>query len=67
MLHNEKFQVLFPKFNGLFGIINLKYNITASIGVATLNSNETQDSWLKRCDDYLYQAKSTGKNKVVFS
>ena len=40
--------------------------ITASIGLATHLPGEGMDEWLKRCDDMLYQAKSAGRNKVIF-
>lgn len=40
-------------------------SITASIGVATLNSNEELTSWMKRSDENLYRAKLEGRNKTV--
>ncbi|RCU50546.1 diguanylate cyclase [Corallincola holothuriorum] len=39
--------------------------LTASFGVAELVLNETTDSWLKRADARLYQAKDSGRNQVV--
>lgn len=39
--------------------------VTASIGVATLQTDESWDEWMKRCDKNLYRAKQDGRNKVV--
>lgn len=39
--------------------------VTASFGVATFRNDEKTDSFLKRVDDALYSAKTSGKNKVV--
>ena len=39
--------------------------ITVSIGGALLRSDETIESWLKRADDLLYQAKTTGRDRAV--
>lgn len=46
--------------------VNDHENITVSIGVATLNHNETFsfDSLMKQADKLLYKAKQEGKNKV---
>ena len=41
-------------------------NITISIGVSTYIKDDTIDSLIKRADDGLYQAKATGRDKVVF-
>lgn len=40
-------------------------HITVSIGIATLQPGETRESWMKRCDDKLYQAKSEGRNRIL--
>lgn len=40
--------------------------ITVSLGAAVWLSNTTMDSWLKRADDALYQAKSDGRDRTVF-
>lgn len=39
--------------------------IAASFGVAELYKNEDTSSWLRRSDEALYQAKATGRNRVV--
>lgn len=40
--------------------------ITCSFGIATLRKNEGADSFIKRGDKLLYEAKRRGKNIVVF-
>lgn len=39
--------------------------ITCSIGVADLRADEDPETWLKACDNLLYQAKNNGRNRVV--
>ena len=39
--------------------------VTASFGVARFQPDDTQLSWVKRADVALYEAKSTGRNRVV--
>ena len=39
-------------------------NITASLGIAERHPGDTQESLLKRADEYLYQAKQGGRNQV---
>jgi len=41
--------------------------VTVSYGVATLQPDETVENWLIRADSALYQAKETGRNRVVFA
>lgn len=38
--------------------------VTVSLGVASLRENEDWDSWLKRADESLYEAKARGRNRV---
>jgi diguanylate cyclase (GGDEF)-like protein len=38
---------------------------TASIGVTALRSDDTTDSFVKRADEAMYQAKHAGRNQVV--
>jgi len=40
-------------------------NITASFGVSMLKENDNEESFLSRVDEALYDAKNTGRNKVV--
>jgi diguanylate cyclase len=44
---------------------NEKRVITFSAGVALMAPNETQHSLIKRADEAMYQAKKSGKNRVV--
>lgn len=39
--------------------------VTVSIGVATLETHENWDDWMKRCDKNLYRAKQDGRNRVI--
>lgn len=39
--------------------------VTASMGVATLENAESADDWLRRADEHLYAAKEAGRNKVI--
>ena len=41
--------------------------VTVSFGVASLQADDSVDSWLERADAALYRAKETGRDKVVFS
>jgi len=41
-------------------------NITCSFGIATMRKNESADSFIKRGDKLLYEAKRCGKNIVVY-
>lgn len=43
------------------------FSVTASIGVAVLGPGDTGKSWLARADAALYEAKSSGRNRVVFA
>ena len=40
-------------------------NFTVSIGMAELKSGDTPDTWLRRTDAALYNAKQTGRDRVV--
>lgn len=41
------------------------HSVTVSIGVATLHPKEDWTTWMQRSDDYLYRAKSAGRNQVM--
>ena len=47
----------------LFTELNLK--ITASFGSTQLKNEDTEESLIIRADNFLYEAKNSGKNKVV--
>jgi len=40
--------------------------VTCSFGVAILEENETGENLLKRADEKLYEAKETGRNRIIF-
>lgn len=42
-------------------------SVTISIGVAELRPDESWESWAKRADDSLYEAKNKGRNRVVLN
>mgnify|MGYP003624123453 CR=1 FL=1 len=42
-------------------------NITMSFGIALVKENDTSESLLKRADIALYEAKNSGRNKVVIN
>lgn len=48
-------------------IANAPVSVTASFGVAEQRPGETQNEAIERADDAMYQAKDTGRNKVVSS
>jgi len=39
--------------------------VTVSIGVAGLDSENDWEQWMKACDNNLYEAKNSGRNRVV--
>jgi diguanylate cyclase (GGDEF)-like protein len=43
------------------------FSVTASIGLAVLGPGDTGKTWLARADAALYEAKSAGRNRVVFA
>ena len=40
--------------------------VTASFGVTEYQSGETLDRWLRRVDDLMYQAKTTGRDRICY-
>jgi diguanylate cyclase (GGDEF)-like protein len=50
-----------------FIVQNSTVKVTASLGVAELHGEDTIAAVLKRADEALYEAKQTGRNKVVVS
>lgn len=41
--------------------------ITASLGVSTLRDDDAVESFIKRADEAMYQAKNSGRNRVVIA
>jgi diguanylate cyclase (GGDEF)-like protein/PAS domain S-box-containing protein len=54
-IHQGIQHIIFPEVN----------QVTVSMGVVEHHVNETIDDIVKRVDDYMYQAKRTGRNKVI--
>lgn len=50
-----------------FHVQGLNIKITISVGGAMLRPGETKESLLERADDAMYEAKRTGRNRVVFA
>ncbi|HVY29188.1 MAG TPA: GGDEF domain-containing protein [Polyangiaceae bacterium] len=46
---------------------NEHFSVTASVGVAVLGPGDTGKTWLARADAALYEAKTAGRNRVVFA
>lgn len=41
------------------------HEVTMSIGIASLQPDDNLDEWVKRADEKLYLAKSSGRDRVV--
>lgn len=50
----------------IFQYQNKKMKITVSAGISLLNCNDTIDTLIERADHYLYRAKNSGRNQIVF-
>jgi diguanylate cyclase len=46
---------------------DFKVCLTASCGLAEFNPEETADDVIRRADEALYEAKRTGKNRLVLA
>ncbi len=53
--------------NEIFVHNDLKLSFKASMGIAEYIKGETVDEWMKRADDALYEAKTTGRDKYSVS
>ncbi len=60
---SEKLRTCIEKDKTLYHITN--QSITASFGLTALNETDTMDSFMKRADEGLYEAKRKGKNQIV--
>lgn len=61
----KKIKNYIKKNENLFLVNNTKINLTLSIGIATKQLNDTEDSLIKRADEALYTAKNKGRNCFV--
>ena len=77
----EEFLITCPETN-LKGILHLAESIrnlveqykfrtakklTISLGIAVVQEDDTLDSIVNRADKYLYKAKESGRNRVVYN
>lgn len=53
--------------NHVIKMNNEKLTVTVSIGIAIFDGEADKDVLIKKADDALYQAKNTGRNKVVIN
>ncbi|MBN2808164.1 MAG: GGDEF domain-containing protein [Deltaproteobacteria bacterium] len=51
--------------NSRFTFKGKPFSVTVSLGVGTLQENDTLESYVERVDQALYQAKDGGRNRVV--
>lgn len=80
-LGGEEFVILMPETNGMKAFhfaekirqgleqnhIPIVGQVTGSFGVAEKIKGESLQTWYKRMDEALYQAKETGRNRVVIA
>lgn len=59
----ERIRVAIEKFHHKIGEQSIQ--VTACIGISSLNKADTKDSWLHRADQALYDAKENGRNQVA--
>lgn len=50
--------------NGTFAYGMEIIKLTASIGISTLQTNDSVESFVKRADDAMYEAKNNGRNQI---
>jgi diguanylate cyclase (GGDEF)-like protein len=60
---SEKLRIHIEKDEVMHQLTN--QTITASFGLTALNEQDTMDALLKRADDALYEAKGSGKNRII--
>lgn len=63
----ENTEILAEKLRESIGTYNFENvgNITASFGVTIYDEKDDRDTFLKRVDEALYEAKENGRNRVV--
>jgi diguanylate cyclase (GGDEF)-like protein len=61
----KKIKSYIKKNQNLFSFNSNIINLTLSMGIATKQSNDTEESLIKRSDDALYTAKNKGRNCFV--
>ena len=61
----EKIRATVQEKQFLLGESKTAHPVTVSLGVATYNRSESGEELVKRADKALYQAKQTGRNKVL--
>ncbi len=61
----EKIRIKFEEDSVLFTL--LSYKLTSSFGLTQIKENDRIEDIVKRADKALYEAKNTGKNKVVLA
>jgi PleD family two-component response regulator len=43
------------------------FQITVSLGITSIQLDDTYESMIKRADDALYHAKETGRNRLIYT
>lgn len=64
----EEFVILLPdtNYDDAVAIANTSVHVTVSVGFSILKSTDREADLFQRADKALYQAKTSGRNRVVF-